>query len=71
MSAQAVAVSGAESRIVERVSRRLTTDIYFLINSTTSTGINCGDKNNTYLISEDRCVKDQDLYRGNLIRFYH
>ena len=60
-SAQVVAASGNESRIVERVSRRLTTDIYFFISSTT--GINCGDKN-TYLISEDQCVKDQELFRG-------
>ena len=65
-SVQVVAASGNESRIVERVNRRQTADIYFFINSTT--GINCGDKD-TYLISEDQCVKDQELYRGNLI--YH
>ena len=63
MHAQVVAMSVYESRIVERVSRRQTADIYFFINSTS--GINCGDKN-TYLISEDQCVQDQELYRGNL-----
>ena len=69
-SVQVVATSGNESRIVERVSRRQTADIYFFINSTTT--IICRtDKNNTYLISEDQCVKDQELYRGNLIRSYH
>ena len=67
-SVQVVATSGSESRIVERVNRRQTADIYFFINSTTA--INCAD-NNTYLTSEDQCVKDQELYRGNLIRFYH
>ena len=65
-SVQAVAASGNESRIVERVNRRQTADIYFFINSTKSSGINCGDKN-TYLISEDQCVQEQELYRGNLI----
>ena len=68
MHAQVVATSGNESRIVERVNRRQTADIYFFINSTT--GINCGDKD-TYLISEDQCVKDQELFKGNnlILRF--
>ena len=60
-SAQVVAASGKESRMVERVSRRLTTDFYHYINS--STHMSCDDKN-TYLISEDQCVKDQELFRG-------
>jgi hypothetical protein len=63
-SLQAVAASGTESEIVERVSRRQSNDIYFFVNSTT--GTNCGDKN-TYLISEDQCVQDQELFKGNLI----
>ena len=58
--AQVVVASGNESRIVERVSRRLTTDIYYYINSLTN--MNC--QNNTYLISEDQCVEDQELFRG-------
>ena len=64
-SAQAVATSGTESRIVERVSRRLTNDFYFFINNTN--GTNCGDEN-TYLISEQHCVKDQELFKGNSFR---
>ena len=60
ISIKAVAASGTESRIVERVHRRLTTDIYHYINSLTN--MNC--QNNTYLISEDQCVKDQELFRG-------
>ena len=58
---QAVAASGSESRIVERVSRRLTNDIYHYINS--SIHMICLD--NTYLISEDQCVKDEELFKGN------
>ena len=69
MSMQAVAASGNEYRIVERVSRRQTTDIYYIINST-STGTNCGDKD-TYLISEDQCVKDQELFEGNNLNMIH
>ena len=59
-SAQVVAVSGNESRIVERVSRRLTIDIYHYINN--SMHMNC--QNNTYLINEDQCVQDQELFSG-------
>ena len=66
LSVQAIK-SDTESGIVERVSRRLTTDVYFVINSTF--GFNCGGKN-TYLISEDQCVKDEELFRGNLIEPY-
>ena len=59
-SAQVVAASGKESRMVERVSRRLTTDFYHYING--STPMKCQE--NTYLISEDQCVKDQELFGG-------
>ena len=57
-----------EYGIVERVSRRQSRDFYFFINSST-TGTNCGDKNIHYLISEERCVTDEELFRGNLIPF--
>ena len=60
-SVQIVALSGNESRIVERISRRQN-DIYYIINST-STSMNCGDKD-TYLISDDQCVKNLELFRG-------
>ena len=59
-SVQAVAASGNESRIVERVSRRQNKDVYFISNNSSET---C-DKN-TYLLSEKQCVKDQELFRGN------
>ena len=64
MSMHAV-VNNGESWIVERVSRRQNNDIYFFLNSSTF-GTNCGDKN-TYLISEGQRVKDQELFKGNLI----
>ena len=60
-SVQIVALSGNESRIVERVTRKLIKDIYFFSDSS---NMICGD-NNTYLIKEDQCVKDQELLEGN------
>ena len=62
-SVQIVATSDNESRIVERVSRKLNKDIYFFSDGS---NVNCGD-NNTYLIREDQCVKDQELLEGNKI----
>ena len=54
ISVQVVALSGNESRIVERVSRKLNKDniIYFFSNGS---NINCGDKN---------------TYTGNSLTFY-
>jgi hypothetical protein len=57
---QAVAASGTESGIVERVSRRQNGDIYFFSNGS---HMRCDDKN-VYLVSEDQCVKDQELFEG-------
>ena len=58
-------VSDTESGIVERVSRRQGSDIYYFINSLRGNGgTHCGDAN-TYLISENICVKDQELFTGN------
>ena len=65
LSVHAVVSDTESGIIVERISRRQNNDIYLFINSST-TGTNCGDKN-TYLISEDQCVKDQELFKGNLI----
>ena len=59
------AVSDTESGIVERVSRQQERDIYYFINSST-TGTTCGSEN-TYLISENQCVKDQELFTGNYL----
>ena len=64
MSIHAV-VSNGEPWIVERISQWQNNDIYFFFNSSTI-GANCGDKN-IYLISEDQCVKNQELLRDNLI----
>jgi hypothetical protein len=65
MSMQAVATSDTESGIVERVSRRQEGDIYFFINS--SMHMSCGNENTSYLIGEDKCVKDQELFKGSKI----
>jgi hypothetical protein len=60
-SVQAVATSGTESKIVERVSRRQNNDVYFFGNSSS---MRC-DNRNVYLVSEDQCVKDQELFESN------
>ena len=57
------AVNDTQSEIVEWVSRRPSSDIYKFINSS-STGDNCGI---TFLISENKCMKDAELFRGNFI----
>ena len=62
MSVHAV-VSDTESEIVEWISRRQSSDIYYFINSST----NHGNKNTTYLINENRCVMNQELFRGIFI----
>ena len=58
---QAVENDG-ESRIVERVTRRHITDFFFFYNSMES--MNCGNHENAYLISEEKCVSHQELFRG-------
>ena len=58
--------SDGESGIVERVTRRQYGDIYSFNNSTSS--MNCGNES-TYLISEDQCVNDRELFRGTLIDY--
>ena len=58
-------VSDTESEIVEGVTRQQSSDLYYFINSS-STGDSCGYEN-TYLISENQCVKDKELFRGNFI----
>ena len=63
-----VVVSDTECGIVERINRRLTYDIYYFINSSS---ITCDSDGNTYLISENQCVKDQELYAGKLIHIYN
>ena len=64
-SVQAVASDG-ESGIVERVTRRQYGDVYSFNNSTSS--MRC-DNESTYLISEDQCVNDRELFRGTLINY--
>ena len=53
--------SDGESRIVERIIRRHNADIFFFYNSMKI--MTCGNEN-TYLISEEICVSDQELFRG-------
>ena len=48
-----------------RVGRRISGDIYYVTSSSYSI---CHDNDNvTFLVSERRCVKNQDLFNGNLV----
>ena len=61
--------SDGESGIVERVTRRQYGDVYSFNNSTRSMNCaQCGSES-TYLISEDLCVNDRELFRGTLIDY--
>ena len=60
-----VVVNDSESEIVEWVRRRQSGDFYHFINLNLTID-NCGNENSIYLISENQCVKDQELYRGNI-----
>ena len=58
-------VIATEEGIPETVNRRQSGDIYTHYNSS-STFACRDDINLTYLVSEGRCVKNQQLIRGNL-----
>ena len=63
------AMSDTESGILEWINRRQTSpDIYRFINSSSDHG-NCDNENSTYLISENQCVKDQELLNGMLLMY--
>lgn len=47
-----------------RVRRRIGGDIYYFTSSNNSFTI-CHDDNITFLVSERRCVKNQELFDGN------
>ena len=53
-------VVASEENIHVRVNRRLHGDIYYL-----STTFHSCPTNLSYLVSEDRCVEDQELFSGN------
>ena len=52
----------SEAEVTEWVQRRTNNDIYAFINSSHQ---HCGDKN-TYLVHEEQCVNDQELFTGKL-----
>ena len=60
------AINNAESGILQWIQRRHSNDFYNFINSTTTHSA-CGEEKNTYLISENQCVKIQELFSGKLI----
>ena len=54
-------VLASETNVPVEVNRRSDGDIYRYLNSSHEV---CHD-NLTYLVSEDRCVNDEELYNGN------
>ena len=62
-----VAVKHTEPGILQWIQRRYSSDFYRFINSTTYTHSACGEEKNTYLISENQCMKNQELFSGRLI----
>ena len=57
-----------DTNIPVTVNRRLNGDIYTNFNSTDSSA--CSDDNNlTFLVSERRCVNNQELFNGNYFYF--
>ena len=46
------------------VSRRSTGDVFF--NSTNNT-VRCSDGTGTYFVSERRCVRNEELFNGNML----
>ena len=64
---ECAAMSDTESGILEWINRRqISPDIYRFSNSS-GHAINCDNENSTYLISENQCVKDQELLNGMLL----
>ena len=49
------------------VSRRLTGDTYTLTHNNSHIQIICLDSNLTFLVSERRCVENEELFNGNII----
>ena len=68
---ECAAMSDTESGILEWINRRqISPDIYiysFINSSSSDHGINCDNENSTYLISDNQCVKDQELLNGMLL----
>ena len=64
------AIDNTESGILEWVNRRqVSPDIYNFVNSNASSehGTSCTPDMSTYLISDQRCVKEQELFNGMLV----
>ena len=60
--ASCAAVNNTESRILQWIQSRHSSDIYHF----TTTHSVCGEEKNTYLISENQCVKDEELFSGKI-----
>jgi hypothetical protein len=59
-------ILASEGNIPVQVNRRLSGDIYRYLHTWSSFDHEVCQDNLTYLISEDRCVNDQELFNGNV-----
>ena len=62
------AVVSNKREIVERIARRQNSDLYYFINSNGSHLACSNGSQTTYVINENQCVNEQELFSGKLSR---
>ena len=55
----------SEAEVVYWVQRRQSYDIYSFTNSSSFGHTSCPTANNTYLVDENECVPEHELFKGN------
>ena len=55
----------SEAEEVYWVRRRRSQDVYSFTNSSSFGHINCPPTNNTYLVDDNQCVPEEELFKGN------
>ena len=68
------AMNNIESQILKCISQRRNRDIIYFLTNSNSTGstyslisVTCDKFKNTYLITEDQCVKEKELFYGKVM----
>ena len=62
----------AEAEVVEWVSRRLKGDLYTYIDRPENNTVShdtCQKENLTFLTGDNQCVREKDLFRGNIFLY--
>ena len=60
------AIDNTESGILEWVNRRQISPDIYSFDASSEHGTNCAPDMSTYLISDQQCVKEQELFNGML-----